>query len=235
MDTRRFPSAWKDDSELALVRDQLYPQHAAQDPFAVPPADERQFAVDMINIYLLRNPTTPHAMVATANLTEALLHDEKFGIDGGISPNAMRSIFAMALVKFVNAFVDRDIAKASITSTSEPRNANRARSVQAAVDTLDSEGEGTEETRSKVKGGGESSMYAFAAKIDMPQDFIDLRHKVVHGDIPALGILKRYTSRALDWLWDKWWSKAVHGNAERARALQQDSLRIGQAMQVANS
>jgi hypothetical protein len=174
-------------------------------------------------------------MVATANLTEALLHDEKFGIDGGISPNAMRSIFAMALVKFVNAFVDRDIAKASITSTSEPRNANRARSVQAAVDTLDSEGEGTEETRSKVKGGGESSMYAFAAKIDMPQDFIDLRHKVVHGDIPALGILKRYTSRALDWLWDKWWSKAVHGNAERARALQQDSLRIGQAMQVANS
>jgi ribosomal biogenesis protein LAS1 len=233
MDTKRFPSAWKDDSELALVRDQLYPQHAAQDPFAAPLSDERQLAVDMVNIYLLRNPTTPHAMVATANLTEALLHDERFGTDGGISPNAMRSIFAMALVKFVNAFVDRDIAKASAAIILDSQNPSQTKSTQLSAETSDSEGESTEEIRSKVKGGGESSMYAFAAKIDMPQDFVDLRHKVVHGDIPSLVMLKKYTFRALDWLWEKWWAKMVRGDAARARARQQESLRFGLELQAA--
>ena len=77
MDTKRFPRAWSDESELALVRDNFYPRHAPTDPFATPPGDGRQEAVNMVSIFLLRNPTTPHAMVATANLTEALIHDDR--------------------------------------------------------------------------------------------------------------------------------------------------------------
>ena len=153
-------------------------------------------------------------MVATANLTEASLHDEQPDRDQYISPNAMRSIYAMAFVKFVNGFVDRDVAKANV------------KSLAAGIDDTDTDDEGTDvslsdeetEIKAKVKGGGESSMYAYASRISMPEDFVDLRHKTVHGDIPSLETLQMYNRRALEWLWDKWWAKNATGDPARARA-----------------
>lgn len=214
MDTKRFPRAWKHDSELALVRDDFYPERTSPDPFAPPAADRRQAAVDLVGVYLFRNPTTPHAMIATASLTEASLHDTPSDRDRYISENAMRSIYAMAFVKFVNGFVDRDVARTNTTSL--------AASSESLMDTADHRSDASSsdeetETKVKVKGGGESSMYAYAGKISMPEDFVDLRHNIVHGDIPSLDALRAYNKRALGWLWDKWWAKNVTGDPTRAK------------------
>ena len=76
----------------------------------------------------------------------------------------------MAFVKFVNGFVDRDVAKATTASLLTTR------TEQAADDGV------LARRLSVIKGGGESSMYAYAAKIGLPEMFVDLRHEIVHGE-----------------------------------------------------
>lgn len=201
------------------MKEDFYPEQMPADPFVEAAVDRRQSAVDLVAAYLFRDPTTPHALLATANLTEASLHDNQTDRALHISDNAMRSIYAMAFVKFVNGFVDRDVAKANTADLTKQ------------VGDLDSDKQGSFESggdddeveiSSRIKRGGESSMYAYADKINMPEDFVDLRHSIVHGEIPSSDMLRRYNRRALDWLWDKWWSRNIRGDSARAKAAWQE-------------
>lgn len=212
---RSTQPVWKHDSELALLRDYFYPQQTEPDPFAAPGTDQRRAAIDLVSAYIFRDPRTPHALTATANLTDAVLHHEQYERRKYISDTSMRSIYAMAFVKFVNGFIDRDVARLNIATlaTSEAV----ANAEDGANDPSDDDEMADTSIKSKVKGKGESSMYAFAVQIGMPEDFVDLRHNIVHGDIPSLSVLQAYNDRALQWLWKKWWLKNATGDATEAR------------------
>ena len=190
---------WKHDSELALIRDWFYPQHVQIDAYSAPSSDMRKRAISKINMYLFKAGDIPHAMVATANLTEAILHDTQPNREAHISHNAISSIYSMALVKFVSGFVDRDVAKAAAASiAAEYKERFEDDDTGTAIPT--------------VKGGGESSMYAYAANIGMPEQFVDLRHEIVHGEIPEIWYLREMTRKGLHWLWEKWWIKNATGD-----------------------
>jgi len=183
-----------------MVRDWFFPEHAKLDVFSTPPHDTRQRAIDKINLWLFKVGKLPAALVATAGLTEALLHDQPTrgsqGLD--ISDSAMQSIYAMAFARFVNGFVDREVARLHVA--------------ELALDDSGAEKEDVMVSASK----GESSMYAHAATIGMPQKFVDLRHQVAHGDIPNLTYLRQMTLQALTWLWERWWVRNATGDSRRA-------------------
>ncbi|RMD41956.1 hypothetical protein DV735_g3183, partial [Chaetothyriales sp. CBS 134920] len=206
---------WQTSSELAMIRDWFYPQRAISDPYAGPePGDMRQRAADQVRLYVFKDSKTPHALVATAYLAEALVHDQQPHRKEYISNVAMMSIYAMAFVKFVNGFVDRDVVgsvKASLSLES------RSSAADAAAEHPNE--------RMTVKGGGEGSMYAHAAKINMPQEFVDLRHQIVHGRIPDLSVLRRETEQALEWLWDKWWKTNATGDPTSALRAREEKKR----------
>ena len=191
-----------------MVRDWFFPSHAKQDLFAATVSDSaqdmRQRAVDKVNLWTFKAGRLAPAIVATASLTEATLHDEARKSAPGtvISDSAMQSIYAMAFARFVNGFVDRDIA----------------RSLAAEMAGGDSTTESEEDmaTSSAVPGKGEKSMYAHAATIGMPQEFVDLRHQIAHGDIPNLAYLRQMTAKAMEWLWERWWVKHAAGSPDLA-------------------
>lgn len=64
------------------------------------------------------------------------------------------------------------------------------------------------------------SMYAKAQQIGLPALFVDLRHESTHGDMPPLTNLRSAAQRALQWLWDDYWSKL----GEETRGLAKESL-----------
>jgi len=185
--------AWRHESELALVRDWFFPHHVVADPYSSPLKDMRQRAVDKVNLWQFKTSLIPHAISATQTLTDALLHDEQPQREEYISNPAMKGIYAQAFLRFVNGFVDRDVAK-SIASdfTSD------------------------EDDRSTRLKGGESSMYAYALTIGMPERFVDLRHQVSHGQVPELEYLRRMAEKALEWLYEKWWKRNAKGDPDRA-------------------
>jgi hypothetical protein len=193
-----------------MVRDWFYPSQATIDPYSAPPSDMRQTAVQHVQMWSFKDPKLPHAVIATANLTEAMLHDT---LDRRrlISDWALRSIYAMAFCRFVNGLVDRDIAKAALT-------ANAARKVDASGSertTGNKEGAGATSTTSR----GETSMYAHAAAIGLPEQFVDLRHQATHDNMPGLEVLRQAARRALEWLWERWWK--VHATDDPSRALRE--------------
>ncbi|KIW90946.1 uncharacterized protein Z519_08729 [Cladophialophora bantiana CBS 173.52] len=212
----QFPP-WRHDSELAMVRDWFFPNHAKQEVFSSTigsdsSRDIRQRAIDRVNLWLFKAGQLPPAMVATASLTEALIHDERRRSSSGtaISDSAMQSIYAMAFARFVNGFVDRDVARS-----------------YAAEMARDDTPEGEDVTRFSASAAkGESSMYAHAATIGMPQTFVDLRHQVTHADIPNLMYLRQMTEQALGWMWERWWVKNVTGRPERALRELEDRRRV---------
>ena len=110
----QFPP-WKDASCLAMVRDWFFPDHAKQDVFAATASDSRQDtrqrAIDKVDLWKFKAGQVPPALMATASLTEAILHDEARRNSSGtvLSESAMQSIYAMAFARFVNGFVDRDV------------------------------------------------------------------------------------------------------------------------------
>jgi hypothetical protein len=194
-----------------MVRDWFYPSRATIDPYSAPPSDMRQAAVQHVQMWSFKDPKLPHAVIATANLTEALLHD---ALDRRrmISDWALRSVYAMAFCRFVNGLVDRDIAKAALA-------ANAATKVDASSGgertTGNKEGAGAANVTSR----GETSMYAHAAAIGLPEQFVDLRHRATHDDMPGLGVLRPAARRALEWLWERWWK--VHATDDPGRALRE--------------
>lgn len=218
---------WRHDSELAMVRDWFFPDHAKHDAFSAPPQDMRQRAVDRVNLWLFKAGRLPAAVVSTASLTEALLHDDGLINPGGmggngrgcgrriVSEQALQSIYSMAFARFVNGFVDRDVVRsqAAALALDDSRRHGAAAATASSV-----AGQSASST-----GRGESSMYAHAMTIGMPEPFVDLRHQVTHGDLPGLYHLRKMTLQALQWLYQRWWVK--HAQASPARALREQAER----------
>jgi hypothetical protein len=193
-----------------MVRDWFYPSQATIDPYSAPTSDMRQIAVQHVQMWSFKDPKLPHAVIATAHLTDALLHDT---LDRRrlISDWALRSVYAMAFCRFVNGLVDRDIAKAALTA-----NASTKVGASSGEGTTESkEGAGAASTTSR----GETSMYAHAAAIGLPEQFVDLRHRATHDDMPGLEVLRQAARRALEWLWERWWK--VHATDDPGRALRE--------------
>ena len=140
--------------------------------------------------------------MATAHLTEALLHDTPDG-RRSISAWALRSIYAMAFCRFVNGFVDRDIARAAKAVLRSGEGGGGARA-------------GDETAAPAAPGKGEGSMYAHAAAIGMPERFVDLRHRATHEEMPSLETLRDATEAGLQWLWERWWRANATGDPRRA-------------------
>ena len=198
---------WRHTSELALIRDWFYPSYALGDPYSAQSPDMRQTAVQHVHMWSFKDLELPHAIMATATLTDAMLHDtmdrRKF-----VSDWALRSVYAMAFCRFVNGFVDRDIAKAALMANAASK-----------VDADDDGTTGNEERAARAAtttSRGESSMYAHAAAIGLPEQFVDLRHRATHDEMPSLEKLRQMARKALDWLWERWWKVQATDNPDRA-------------------
>lgn len=191
---------WQDESELAMVRDWFFPAQAVKDPYdAQIQEDMRREAVARVSVWTFKSYEVSPAVLSTADLTDSLLHYED--LTRSRDPNSYRAtqfMFAFAFLRFVNAFVDRDVARTAAT----------------AVPISDTE---MEDDR-VVKSAGETSMYAHAVAIGMPSRFVDLRHQVSHGAVPEVKTLKKAADEALLWLWNKWWKSNATGDSAVALA-----------------
>lgn len=49
-------------------------------------------------------------------------------------------------------------------------------------------------------------MFDVAQDINMPASFVELRHEATHEELPSLQRLTSFTTLALDWLWQHYWS-----------------------------
>jgi hypothetical protein len=206
-----------------MVRDWFYPSYRAVDPFSAPPPEMRQTAVQHVRMWSFKDPKLPHAIIATANLTEAMLHDTLDRREA-ISDWALRSIYAMAFCRFVNGFVDRDIAKAALRATAATR-------ADGAV--LGPAGNDDEAGASTLNSRGESSMYAHATTIGMPEQFVELRHRATHEEMPSIEVLRQMARQGLEWLWERWWK--VHATGHPGRALREREARRLLAERKANA
>lgn len=54
-------------------------------------------------------------------------------------------------------------------------------------------------------------MFNRAAAIGLPLSFVELRHQAAHRELPSLVLLRNYTNRGLEWLWDNYWAKIDRG------------------------
>lgn len=206
--TRRGPQVvwtpWKNGSELGMIRDWFFPQHANKDPYSPPTEDLRIQAISTVTHWKERNRDLdlPHSILATSSLTDAMLHDTKPVAERAqhISDQALESIYAMAFCRFVNGFVDRDVSKSSLT----------------ALATSTMTGEDGDLTGVSF---GESSMYALAAKIGLPVRFVEIRHQITHEKIPPIEELAELTEEALEWMYRRWWK--VYADFDSTEAWQE--------------
>lgn len=182
-----------------MVRDWFYPEHISRNFFNFAPSshiDRRQDAINLVSLWRFRQPKLNHALISTANLTDAILHDRPSKRDH-LSGIALRSIYAMNFCRFVNALVDRDVRKSATTTIAKDN-------VAADADT----GSGPHR--------GQSSMYAHALELGLPEAFVELRHQAIHEEMPSLEVLRTRTGDALEWLWQRWWKVNIKGSAEPA-------------------
>lgn len=54
-----------------------------------------------------------------------------------------------------------------------------------------------------------SSMLEIARQIDMPDEFVALRHEATHEELPSVQRLVAVCGQALEWLWRVYWSRLV--------------------------
>lgn len=54
-------------------------------------------------------------------------------------------------------------------------------------------------------------MLEIARQIDMPAEFVALRHEATHEELPSLQRLVDFTGRGLEWLWGVYWSRLDEG------------------------
>ncbi|RAO69709.1 uncharacterized protein BHQ10_005721 [Talaromyces amestolkiae] len=121
----------------------------------------------------------PHAVEATALLTDAILHDNSTYN----SVFSIRATYAAAFSRFVTGLVDTKLGS----------------------------------------GGGGGTMFNRAAMIGLPLSFVELRHEAAHRELPSLVLLRNYTNRALEWLWDYYWARIDQGVS--VSAAEDDGLR----------
>ncbi len=65
-----------------------------------------------------------------------------------------------------------------------------------------------------------SSMLEIAKQIDMPAEFVALRHEATHEELPSTHRLVDATQKALAWLWKVYWSRL--GRADLAETIDAD-------------
>ena len=63
-----------------------------------------------------------------------------------------------------------------------------------------------------------SSMLEIARQIDMPDEFVALRHEATHEDLPSVQRLVAVCGQALDWLWRVYWSRLAEEPVVVAKA-----------------
>lgn len=213
MVTKTSTTPWPDQSELVMVRDWFYPGRAAKDPYSTASQEDmRREAIAKVNIWTFKTHKVPAACLSTADLSDSILHYEEMSRTGDpTSYRAVQFMFAFAFLRFVNAFVDRDVARAATAS------------LATSDDNMGEE--------RAIKNVGESSMYAHAAAISMPSRFVDLRHQVSHGELPEVKTLKKTVDDALVWLWEKWWKTNATGDP--AAAVRRFEVRREQRLQAA--
>ena len=106
----------------------------------------------------------------------------------------------MAFCRFVNGFVDRDVAKAALRANGAPNTIASATNEERGDGGV---GDGAITLTATAR--GESSMYAHAVAIGMPERFVDLRHQATHDEMPSLEVLTQMAKKGLEWLWERWW------------------------------
>ena len=214
-----YPSTpWRDASELALLRDSFFPDKMMLSPYSTPPPDSRLQAVEQVRTYEKSRPRlVPHAISATAMLTEALAFDEGFG--DKVSHGIVRSAYSMAFARFVTGFVDRDVRTERLgvivlSNAGDEESDGREDEGENGPDEREQGGQGPAPASKNI---GESSMYAYAVRIGMPSHFVDLRHATVHGQLSSVMDLRQRSKEGLDWLWEVWWKRHVTGDAAREK------------------
>lgn len=50
-------------------------------------------------------------------------------------------------------------------------------------------------------------LHALARDLKLPSSFVELRHAATHEEMPTIYLLRDMSLRAMDWLWDAYWSK----------------------------
>lgn len=175
----------------------------------------------------------PRAVTATAGLVDAVLQDDRNSVRAKASPlfslsaGALKSIYAMAFVRFVNALVDRDVRRSATNEFSKDGRDNygwRRRRQQQQPPAADTAANKNEYTQPNVwglhprrsGGAGDASMYSHAFSLGLPESFVELRHQAIHDEMPSLEVLRTRTREALEWLWERWWKPNATGSAEPA-------------------
>ncbi|EED22927.1 cell morphogenesis protein Las1, putative [Talaromyces stipitatus ATCC 10500] len=96
---------WRDESELADVRSKFYPSSS---PSGFSPTDQRSDACRIVEAWKLRGHL-PHAVEATALLTDAILHDDTTHANNNNSIFSIRATYAAAFSRFVTGLVDNKL------------------------------------------------------------------------------------------------------------------------------
>jgi ribosomal biogenesis protein LAS1 len=65
-----------------------------------------------------------------------------------------------------------------------------------------------------------SSMLVIARQIDMPDEFVALRHEATHEDLPSVQRLVGVCEQALEWLWRVYWSRLAEEVVAPAAAVE---------------
>lgn len=69
-------------------------------------------------------------------------------------------------------------------------------------------------------------MLEIARQIDMPAEFVALRHEATHEELPSLQRLVDFTGRGLEWLWGVYWSRLDEGQVQVAEAVAMDVEKV---------
>lgn len=70
-----------------------------------------------------------------------------------------------------------------------------------------------------------SSMLEIAKQIDMPAEFVALRHEATHEELPGIQRLVDATQQAFDWLWRMYWSRLEDLNEPAAGSIPSTELK----------
>ena len=68
------------------------------------------------------------------------------------------------------------------------------------------------------------SMMEQAAKIGMPEEWVQLRHAITHGQTPGLKVLESAVKDAVPWMWEHFW-KSIDGEDEVGEEELREELR----------
>lgn len=75
----------------------------------------------------------------------------------------------------------------------------------------------------KLGGAGQrGTMFNRASMIGLPVSFVELRHEAAHRELPSLVLLRNYTNRALEWLWNYYWVKIGAHNIRTSNTAKED-------------